>query len=425
MSNVPSPAPLNSSTSLDDVFASGELNRRPTRPPDYQAESRALSTLMEAMADAPETVLRKLADTARAFCRADSAAIALWETDQPPGLFRWHAVVGELAAKAGETLPGDLIPGRVVMQRDATLLFIDPQRNFLYGDAIESPIAEALVTPFRSDGKPVGAVWLISHSHERRFDLEDQRLLESLTRCASAAWRIASKSRFQQALDTRNAAETLALTRLNQASSRLWNVQNLREGLVEMLTATIELLGADMGNIQLFDSRREVLTIEAHQGFQQAFLDFFREVSARDDSACGRALRSGQRVVIEDVETDAEYAPLLAVARAAGYRAVQSTPIIARNGQPLGIISTHFREPHRLGEHESHMLDLYVRQAADFIEHSHIDEALKNSEEEFQALAEASSNVVYRMSPDWKEMRRLVGRDFIADTHEPSRTWLQ
>jgi len=37
----------------------------------------------------------------------------------------------------------------------------------------------------------------------------------------------------------------------------------------------------------------------------------------------------------------------------------------------------------------------------------------------------ASSDVVYRMNPDWTEMRQLRGRDFIADTEEPSRTWLQ
>ncbi|MGD0231105.1 MAG: PAS domain-containing protein [Syntrophorhabdales bacterium] len=36
----------------------------------------------------------------------------------------------------------------------------------------------------------------------------------------------------------------------------------------------------------------------------------------------------------------------------------------------------------------------------------------------------ASSDVVYCMSPDWKEMRQLDGRDFIPDTKEPSRNWL-
>lgn len=51
-------------------------------------------------------------------------------------------------------------------------------------------------------------------------------------------------------------------------------------------------------------------------------------------------------------------------------------------------------------------------------------EAVQQSEERFRALVEASSDVVYRMNPDWTEMRHLLGRDFIADTEEPSRSWL-
>jgi len=47
------------------------------------------------------------------------------------------------------------------------------------------------------------------------------------------------------------------------------------------------------------------------------------------------------------------------------------------------------------------------------------------SEARFRALVEASSDAVYRMSPDWTEMCHLVGKDFIADTKEPTRTWLQ
>jgi PAS domain S-box-containing protein len=40
-------------------------------------------------------------------------------------------------------------------------------------------------------------------------------------------------------------------------------------------------------------------------------------------------------------------------------------------------------------------------------------------------LVTATSDVVYRMSPDWKTMLYLRGRDFIPDTEEPSGTWLQ
>ena len=51
-------------------------------------------------------------------------------------------------------------------------------------------------------------------------------------------------------------------------------------------------------------------------------------------------------------------------------------------------------------------------------------EALRESEERFRALVTASSDVVYRMSPDWSEMRHLVGREFIPDTLAPIRSWV-
>ncbi len=51
--------------------------------------------------------------------------------------------------------------------------------------------------------------------------------------------------------------------------------------------------------------------------------------------------------------------------------------------------------------------------------------ALQESEERFRALVTASSEVVYRVSPDWSEMLQLHGRDFLANTESPSRTWLQ
>ena len=54
---------------------------------------------------------------------------------------------------------------------------------------------------------------------------------------------------------------------------------DLQAGLQEMLAASIELLGADMGNIQLLDEERGVLAIHAHRGFERPFLDFFAEVT--------------------------------------------------------------------------------------------------------------------------------------------------
>jgi signal transduction histidine kinase len=50
---------------------------------------------------------------------------------------------------------------------------------------------------------------------------------------------------------------------------------------------------------------------------------------------------------------------------------------------------------------------------------------LRDSEERFRAFVSASSDVVYRMSPDWSEMWHLQGRDFVPDTDSPIGAWLE
>jgi len=50
---------------------------------------------------------------------------------------------------------------------------------------------------------------------------------------------------------------------------------------------------------------------------------------------------------------------------------------------------------------------------------------LAHTERRFLAFVTATSDVVYSMSPDWREMRFLAGKEFIADTHHPSCAWLE
>ena len=51
--------------------------------------------------------------------------------------------------------------------------------------------------------------------------------------------------------------------------------------------------------------------------------------------------------------------------------------------------------------------------------------ALRHSEERLASLVRASSQVMYRMNPDWTEMIELQGGRFMADTETPRRGWLQ
>ena len=79
-----------------------------------------------------------------------------------------------------------------------------------------------------------------------------------------------------------------------------------------------------------------------------------------------RAMRSGGRIMIEDVRLDPAYEPHRRIAAAAGYRSVASTPLKAHDGASWGC-SPPTSGPPTVSD-DGRLLDLYARHAADLIE---------------------------------------------------------
>jgi signal transduction histidine kinase len=191
---------------LESVLRTEELKQRPSRPPDYQAENQALLALTQVLSDSPESVLQRLVDVALELCRGHSAGISLLEEEGPPGglspkgdHFRWHAVAGQWAPLVwNTTTPRNDGPCGTVLDRNTTLLFSNAHRYYAQFAGVEPLLVEGLLVPFYVDGQSVGTVWVIAHDETRRFDAEDQRLLESLARFASTAYQ-ARKSIADQA----------------------------------------------------------------------------------------------------------------------------------------------------------------------------------------------------------------------------------
>src|ERR1700761_6554310 len=52
------------------------------------------------------------------------------------------------------------------------------------------------------------------------------------------------------------------------------------------------------------------------------------------------------------------------------------------------------------------------------------EQAVAASEQRFRALVTATSDIIYRMSPDWQVMWQLDGRGFLSDTSEPISDWV-
>jgi PAS domain S-box-containing protein len=60
----------------------------------------------------------------------------------------------------------------------------------------------------------------------------------------------------------------------------------------------------------------------------------------------------------------------------------------------------------------------------DVTEQVRSEAALRESEARYRALANATADVVYRMSPDWSQLRQLDGRGYLKDTSAASRYWI-
>ncbi|MEW6371855.1 MAG: PAS domain S-box protein [Pseudomonadota bacterium] len=233
-------------TTVDDVLITAELALRPARAPDFAAENRALTLLAAEMASQPQRVLQKLAELVIELCHADSAGVSILEHDGDASLFRWHVTAGALAGSLGTVLPRDASPCGIVLERATVLLVDRPERCFPSLRGTGPPIHECLLAPWTAGGEPIGTVWVIAHSPERRFDAEDVRVLQSLAAYASAAHRtvtaLADARQYRYELEQRVAERTRMLT---ESNARLQNeVDQRRQVESALLEAQAQLRAA-------------------------------------------------------------------------------------------------------------------------------------------------------------------------------------
>jgi signal transduction histidine kinase len=170
---------------LDEVDIRPALDSRPARPSDVDREREALALLASAMADNPRHMLQTLVEIAVNLCDAHTAGISLLGGD----VFRWEAVAGVCANARGRTMPREESPCGVCIDRNATQLMHLADRCFP-AVLTEPRFVEALLIPFHDHGMPVGTVWIVSHSVERQFDREDERIVRVLAQFVSAGWQL-------------------------------------------------------------------------------------------------------------------------------------------------------------------------------------------------------------------------------------------
>jgi PAS domain S-box-containing protein len=174
--------------SLESILCTDELDRRPSRAHDFEAENRALVALAQALADSPRSIFQTLADTILDVLRSDSAGISLLTEDEKR--FYWPAIAGVWKPHIGGGTPRDFGPCGDVLDRNMPLMFRHVERRYEYFLPVTPPVEECLLVPFYVQAKAVGTIWAIAHSERRKFDAEDMRQLVSLGRFTASAYQV-------------------------------------------------------------------------------------------------------------------------------------------------------------------------------------------------------------------------------------------
>jgi len=178
-------------------------------------------------------------------------------------------------------------------------------------------------------------------------------------------------------------ARELADAQRLQAISRLFLEQENPQKLYhEIVDAAVALMQSDAASLQMLDGAKDELRLLAWRGFHPESAAFWQRLATETTSTCGAALGRGERMIVPDVcdpACDVSGESLQEYCRS-GLVAVQSTPLVARDGRIVGMISTHWKKRHEPADRDLARFDVLARQAADIIERNLALEALRESE---------------------------------------------
>jgi PAS domain S-box-containing protein len=315
--------PLDNSTptaSLESILCTEELQRRPSRPPDYEKENQALVKLVSALADSPTTIFRTLAETIQDITQCDSAGLSLLTTDgKTPHVdgkrFYWPAIAGMWNPHVGGGTPRNFGPCGDVLDQNRTLLFTHFERRYPYLMPVNPAAEECLLVPFYVDGKAVGTIWGIMHSDRRKFDAEDDRIMASLGKFASSAYQALIQIedlKFQVAEREKAEAEVRELASGLEAKIRrlveanvvgivMWNLEGAITGANEAFLRMVQYDREDLasGRVRWTPAEwrghdeRAVADLRATGIFQSFEKEYFRKDGSRVPVLLGGALFEG------------------------------------------------------------------------------------------------------------------------------------
>jgi hypothetical protein len=145
---------------------------------DAAKELEAFHSLSRVPARRPQEALQVLVDVAMHLTGSEAAGVSLLE--EASGQFRWIAVAGLLAPHLNMTMPMDRSPCGTTITRGTTVVMRDPARFYGQSPELQLTVQTMMLVPFSKHGRVIGTLWVLSGAADKRYTVEDARLVESL-----------------------------------------------------------------------------------------------------------------------------------------------------------------------------------------------------------------------------------------------------
>ncbi|HET8551270.1 MAG TPA: PAS domain-containing protein [Gammaproteobacteria bacterium] len=97
---------------------------------------------------------------------------------------------------------------------------------------------------------------------------------------------------------------------------------------------------------------------------------------------------------------------------------------LVKKDRLVAIFYVHQKAPRIWTDNEVALVEEVGERTWEAVERIRAEDALRESENRLHALAIASTDVLFRVSADWSEMRELRGQYFPDEMAEPNRNWL-
>ena len=111
--------------------------------------------------------------------------------------------------------------------------------------------------------------------------------------------------------------------------------------------------------------------------------------------SCGTAAFTGQRVIVEDIQTHPYWATCKEIARKAALRACWCEPIRTASGKVLGTLAIYLREARQPADADLHLIEQTANLAEIALGRSRADQALRENEKLLSDILENVSAYIY------------------------------